>query len=63
MTISKLSNVTELAAHRHLLSAHFNKIFSIHEHRAVCKGTPELLAKYGTCSNFPVKSLTFQAAP
>lgn len=48
MTVTKLTSIHQLAANRHCLSDNFTKIFSVQEHKAVCRGTPELLARYGS---------------
>jgi hypothetical protein len=48
MTVNKFTSVHQLAANKHCLGDHFKKIFSIQEHQAVCRGTPELLERYGS---------------
>lgn len=48
MTVPKFKSVHQLAANKHILGEHFQKIFSIQEHKAFCRGTPELLSRYGS---------------
>ncbi|KAI8102976.1 hypothetical protein M9434_005764 [Picochlorum sp. BPE23] len=48
MTVLRFQSIADVVAQRHNLSCDFRKLFSIAEHYASCRGTPELLSKYGS---------------
>eukprot|EP00889_Picochlorum_renovo_P002946 jgi/Picre1/29976/NNA_005352.t1 len=48
MTVLRFKSIADVVAQRHNLSCDFRKLFSIAEHYASCRGTPELLSKYGS---------------